>query len=287
MIDALIDSDFELRALVRDASSSAAQVLAGRGVRLIEGDFENAAIVAEAMREAFGVFSVQPAPGPQDPGAEIRAGAALVEAAQAAGVDTFVHTSVARAGEHERFEGWAERRWEPNYWISKASVNSAVKQAGFPHWTILKPAFMMDNFIPPKAAFMFPSLVEGRIDSAMPSGVKLDLIAASDVGRFAAAAFRNPDRFHGEEIDLAASSLTMGEVAEVIADVTGVAITARALTREAALAAGYHAGVVKSQEWAGVEGYRVDRKAALRREIPLEPFRQWAARHGRAFAVGK
>ena len=54
-----------------------------------------------------------------------------------------------------------------NYWDSKEDVENTVRNAGFGTFTILKPAFMMDNFIAPKAPIMFPHLPGGEILTAV------------------------------------------------------------------------------------------------------------------------
>jgi uncharacterized protein YbjT (DUF2867 family) len=285
VVDALVDAGADVRALVRNPDSPAASRLADRGVNLVLGDFDDPASLAEATRGAHGVFSVQMPPMPDDLDSEIRTGKALVDAALSAGVDTFVHTSVARAGDHENFTGWAEQRWWPAYWTSKAAVNDAVRAAGFPHWVVLKPAFMMENFIPPKSGLMFPSLSAGHLHTALADDTRLDLIAAADVGRFAAAAFADPGRFHGQDIDLAADALTMAEVAEYIAAAAKVPVTAKALSAADAIAAGVFPGVVQSQEWANVEGYKVDLDVAGSHGITLERFANWAQRHASALEV--
>ncbi|MGV0044963.1 NmrA/HSCARG family protein [Mycobacterium colombiense] len=287
VVDALLAEGAEVRALVRDPSSLSAAALAERGVALVEGDFDDEASLAEATSGAFGVFSVQVPPDPGDLERELRTGKLLVAVARAAGVDTFVHTSVARAGDEENFIGWAEKRWWPTYWMSKSGVNEAVKAAEFAHWVILKPAFMMDNFIPPKAAGMFPSMARGAIDTAMTAETQLDLVAAADVGRFAAAAFADPQRWDRQEIDLAADSLTMGEVAALISEATGRTVVTRSLSPEDAIAAGNHPGVTESQQWANVEGYRVDLDRAKSHGIALESFADWARRHRLDFELGE
>ncbi len=279
VVDALLEKGMTVRAMVRDPASPAARQLAGRGVELARGDFDDAASVAEAVSGATGVFSVQLPPGRDDVGSELRTGRLLVDAARAAGVQTFVHTSVARAGDQTRFVDWAEGRWWPDYWNSKSGVNDAVKAANFPHWVILKPAFMMDNFIPPKSAWMFPGLQDGIVNSALRADTRLDLVAAADVGRFAAAAFADPARFDGQEIDLAAEALTMGDVAAILSEVTGRSVQSRALDGAGARAAGCNPGLVESQQWANVEGYKVDLARAKQWGLPLESFRDWARRH--------
>jgi uncharacterized protein YbjT (DUF2867 family) len=253
--------------------------LAERGVALVKGDFDDEGSLAEGTSGVVGVFSVQMPPSPGDLDSELRHGKSLIEAARSAGVDTFVHASVARAGDEQSFAGWVEKRWWQTYWTSKSAVNEAVKTAGFPHWVILKPAFMMDNFIPPKAAWMFPSLARGAINTAMTLETRLDLIAAEDVGRFAAAAFTDPQRWDCREIDLAADSLTMVEVARLISKATGRTVTANSLSPDEAIAEGNHPGVTESQQWANVEGYRVDLDRARSHGLVLESFADWALRN--------
>ncbi|MEE6174935.1 NmrA/HSCARG family protein [Mycobacterium sp. 050134] len=286
VVDALLAQGAEVRALVRNPSSASAAALAEAGVELVKGDFDDGDSLAEAASGAVGVFSVQMATSPKDLDGELRTGKLLIDAARRAGVGIFVHTSVARAGEERNFVGWDEKRWWPPYWEGKSAVNQAVKAAGFPHWVILKPAFMMDNFIPPKAAWLFPSLARGEIATALQSETRMDLIAAADVGRFAAAAFDDPKRWDRQEIDLAAVSLTMDEVASSISKATGRTVTARALPPEEAITAGNSALVTGSQEWANVEGYRVDLDRARSHGLTLESFAEWADRHRLDFELG-
>ncbi|MCP3731237.1 NmrA family NAD(P)-binding protein [Sphingomonas sp. MG17] len=285
-VDALLDKGMKVRALVRDPASPAARQLADRGVELVQGDFDDAASLATAMRGVKGVFSVQLPPGREDTDSELRTGRLLVDAARAAGVEIFVHTSVARAGDQTQFVDWDSGRWWPDYWNGKSGVNDVVKAAGFPHWVVLKPAFMMDNFIPPKSAWMFPGLQDGVINSALRADTRLDLIAAADVGRFAAEAFAAPARFDRQDIDLAADSLTMGEVAATLSRVSGRAIESRALNGAGARAAGSNPGLVESQQWANVEGYQVDLATARSWGVPLESFSDWAGRHRDRFSFG-
>ncbi len=287
VVDTLLEQGVSVRALVRDPQSVKSKALAGRGVDLVKGDFYDEGSLAVAATGVTGVFSVQTPPAPDDLEREIRAGRKLIEAAKAAGVNVFVHTSVARAGEQETFVGWEEGRWWPDYWNSKAAVNDAIKEAGFAHWVILKPAYMMDNFIPPKAVWMYPSLAtKGAIETSLNADTRLDMIAAADVGRFAAAAFANPESFDGQEIDLAAECLTMDDVANILSNVSGATVLARSFSPKEARAAGIHAGLVQNQQWVNVEGYKVDLGRARSFGIPLSTFSEWAEKHSADFAIG-
>lgn len=285
-VAALLAAGMPVRALTRAPGSQAAQDLAAQGADVVAGDFDDAETLRRATAGCGEVFSVQLPPRPSDPDSEMRTGRKLIEAAKAAGVRTFVHTSVARAGDEEGLIGWPEGRWSRDYWTQKSGVNALVRAAEFPRWTILKPAFMMDNLIPPKALFMFPALAGGVIETALLPETRLDLIAASDIGLFAAAAFADPARFDGQEIDLATASPTMGEVAEVIAKVTGKPVIARSLSAEDTVQAGVSPGIAQSHAWSNVEGYRVDLDKAAGHGIPLLSLADWAWQHRADFNLG-
>jgi uncharacterized protein YbjT (DUF2867 family) len=287
VIDSLIEASIPARALVRDPSSPRAQALAARGVELAKGTFDDRASLANAMRDVRGVFSMQNPPRPPDLNAELRAGRNLIEAALITGVETFVHTSVARAGDQQHFVGWEEGRWWTDYWNSKSGVNDMVRAAGFPHWTVLKPAYMMINFVPPKVQWMYPSLVrDSVIETAMTPDTTLDLIDAADIGNFAAAAFADPARFDRQDIDLASETLTMREIAETLSRAAGRQVGISYLSPEMAVARGNNPGLVKSEEWCNVEGYRVDLAKVRSWGIPLARFENWAARHAGDLAIG-
>ena len=279
VIDALAGSEFALRALVRDPSTAAATALASRGVELVQGDFDDSASLEQGTKGAYRVFSVQTPPMPQDHDQEARTARKLVGAARKNGVEIFVHTSVARAGDHEGFVGWAERRWWPVYWTSKEATNQAVRDSGFPHWVILKPAYMMDNLVAPKSHWMYPGLKpRAAIETAMAEESRLHFIAAADVGRFAAAAFADPSRFDRQEIDLASEALTMSEVASILSSAVGKPVAARHYTADEAVKLGNPPGLTESQKWASVEGYKVDVEKANGHGIVLERLSDWARR---------
>lgn len=283
-VDALLASGFSVRALARDPQSRAARALAERRVAVHQGSFDDPASLRSAMAGAWGTFSMQNVSPPNDPEAEIRHGRALVEAALAAGVEMFVHTSVARAGRQAEFASWAEGRWPLVYWNGKSGVNDVVRASRLPHWAIIKPAYMLENFLPPKAVFMYPGLkARGRIETAMAPDARLDVIAASDVGRMAAAAFADPARFDRQEIDLAVARLTMAEMAKAISTVTGKTVVAETLSPDHLVAKGYYAGLVDSQVWATLEGYRVDLGHAASFGVPLESPADWISRNRARF----
>jgi uncharacterized protein YbjT (DUF2867 family) len=273
--------------MTRNPDSAEGRALAAQGVDVVKGDFDDPASLDAAMTGVGGVFSMQMGSHPGDPETEVRTGKALIEAAGRAGVDTVVHTSVARAGDQKNFVGWDEGRWEPLYWNNKAAVIDMVKTQGFRHWVILKPAMIMENLVPPMVESMWPTLRErGQFETAIEADTGIDWIAAGDIGAFAAAAFADPERFHGHEIDLAAETFTLPEVATKITQATGKPISAITLSKEEALAKPYGDLGYKHESWTNVEGYRVDLEAVRSWGVPLTSLDEFIAQNRDKFVIG-
>lgn len=287
VVRALLQAGRTVRAMTRDTASAAAQALTAQGVEVVKGDFNDSASLDAALSGVDGLFSMQMGSHPGDPDTEIITGKALIEAAGRAGVDTVVHTSVARAGDQKNFVGWDDGRWEPLYWDNKAAVIDMVKRQGFRHWTILKPAMMMQNLVPPMVESMYPSLsARGRFETAIEPDTGIDWISATDIGAFAAAAFADPARFHGHEIDLAADTFTLPEVAAKISKAVGKPISAITLTKEEALAQPYGELGYRHETWNNLEGYKVDLDALRSWGIPLTTLDQFVEQNRDKFVIG-
>lgn len=270
----LLAAGRSVRFLTRDAKSPAAQALLSAGAEAVTGDLGDESSLAAAVRGVGGVFSVQ-VPGPD----EVRHGFALIDAALKEGVSHFVHTSVTGTQDHKNFPGWGTGRWVEGYWTAKWSIEEKARGVGFKNWTVLRPAFMMENFIPPKVNFLFPHLAQREIVSAMRPDAVLQLISAEDIGAFAAAAFLDPATFNHQTIDLAGEAPTVAEIAAALSAGTGREIRAVQVTPTEAVARGLFEGWVRTHEWINEVGYRADIAALKRYSAPLTSFAQWIDRH--------
>ncbi|GLY89135.1 NmrA family NAD(P)-binding protein [Actinoallomurus iriomotensis] len=276
-----------VRALVRDPSTDRARAVEALGAELVTGDLHDRGSVIRAAEGARAVFSVQmPAivGDAFDFEGEIAQGVNLVEGAKAAGVPQFVHTSVTGAGRHTEAPGWAEGRWASMEGTlgAKSAIQDRVREAGFPHWTLLKPGFFMENFLP-SMAFLFPRGIEGGLVSVLNPETRLSLVAVDDIGGAAAAAITAPERFDGVELELASDYLSMKEIAEVLSRVLGTRLTAPDMTEEEALAAGMPA-MGATHEWLNVTGQPGRPEYARALGLPLTSFEEWAREHLRAAA---
>jgi len=274
---ALLATGVPVRALVRDPQSASASEIEALGATLVAGDLNDKDSLTAAAHGARAVFSVQ-TPDRADPSSasEMLQGKNLVEAAKAAQVEQFVHTSVAGAGEfHRTAPGWTEGRWNRHFWESKAYTQELVRDAGFIYWTLLKPSFFMENFIRPSA--LFADGVGDRLVTAIAPDTVVSLVAVQDIGRAAAAAINDPARFTKVELELASDLLTMREIAAVLSDVLGTEIEAPSLTAEEAVAAGLPVGAVHSQQRMNeVVGPAVP-EYARNLGLTTTGFRTWAA----------
>src|SRR3954469_18254343 len=271
---ALLKAGVPVRALVRNPERAGA--LRELGAEIVVGDLYDPGSLAPAMKDVRGVFSVQmPDMANPEGDSEWVQGRNLVDAAAAADEPQLVHRSVSGAGRHRAGAGWTEGRWASmkHYLETKTAIQDRVRQAGFEHWTLLKPGFFMENFLPP--SFLLP---HGRLVTTIKPGTELALAAVDDIGAAAAAAFTNPERFHGVELELASERMTMTRVAEVLSRALGVELTAPDMTAEEAVAAGAPAFAVR-HEWQTEVGHPAHPDFARALGIPLTSFAQWAESH--------
>lgn len=240
-------------------------------MEVVVGDLDAPETIRNAMEGVTGVFSMQN-PGPD----EVVHSRVMAEAARSAGVRQLVHSSVSGTGVHQTMPGWAEGRWNRAYWEGKWKAEQAAWESGVPCITIFKPAFMMENFVHPKARSMFPDLAQGQILTAVTPQTRIPMIAAADIGAFAAHAFADPERYSGKSIDLAGDRPTLPEIAEILSNVTGNTVTARTLTRDQLIARGQFGGWVDMQIWFNEIGYPASPETSAEYGVPLTSFSAWA-----------
>ncbi|MBP2478895.1 uncharacterized protein YbjT (DUF2867 family) [Crossiella equi] len=274
---ALVAQGVPVRALVRDPGGERAAALAGLGIELVQGDLLDPGSVREAVTGVRAVFSVQlPDLGDGAGDSELRQGRNLVEAAKAAGVRQFVHTSVTGAGRHEEAPGWAEGRWAgtEDYWTTKAALEDAVRAAGFEHWTLLKPGFFMENFVRPSVYWV--NGTEDRLQTVLRPDTELPLVTVRDIGAAAAAALTDPERFHRAEIELASDRLTVKEVVAVLSDVLGVPLELPDVTADELVARGVHRRFLIGQQWSNEVSRPAHPDIARSWGLPTTGLREWA-----------
>ncbi|XVV15667.1 NmrA/HSCARG family protein [Actinoplanes sp. CA-131856] len=261
---ALRAAGIAVRALVHDPAKKVA------GAEVVAGDLEDRDSLAAAAEGVTAVFSMQMPPmrdGALDFDGELRQATNLIEAARGAGVPHFVHSSVSGSRRLPADERWAPMR---PYYAAKAGIEDRVKEAGFPFWTLIRPGFFMENFLPSQA-YLLPRGLEGGIVTTLRPETRLSLVAVDDIGTTVAAAVTDPYTWNEVELELASDHLSLTEIAAVMG------MTAPAMSDQEALAGGMPPYAVMSNELMNEVPQPARPEFARALGVPLTPFEKWAS----------
>lgn len=234
-VKALKEHQCRIRGLVRSETSPAAKALHELGIELVVGDFDDVASLERAVQGVSAVY-LNVSPSFEDPNAETRHAQNMVSVLSRPGssVQTLVHSTTVLTGQHDTFPGWDTwNDFARQYWLSKAANENLVRACGLPNWTILRPATFMSNYLQPLAPFFFPELLtQGIFRTALKPDTPTMLISPDDVGRFAAAALTQPDKFRHREVDLGSEALTPPQIASALSEAVGRPIQAEYMPEE-------------------------------------------------------
>ena len=214
VVHALLAASQTVHALVRNTSAPAAQALSSAGAKLFTGDFYNLPALTAAAQGCSGVFlnpipgsmhsephdpdtsaldpaAPRPPPGQTDIDLEWQQAENVLSAARATGtVDTVVVSTLFFTGRHPEWEVKDPGYLLASYYASKWRVEQAVKNAGLENAVILRPAWLMHNYIPPFAEYHFPELKGERVlATAMREEVRMSHLDPRGIGEFAKEAF--------------------------------------------------------------------------------------------------
>jgi uncharacterized protein YbjT (DUF2867 family) len=192
----LLAAGWHVRGLTRKASSPKARALADLGVEVVEADMADRAALDRALAGAYGAFSVQntQTAGPER---EVEQGRNVADAARAASVTHLVYGSA----------GIGRRTGIPS-WDSKLSVEDHMRALALPV-TVLRPMAFMELMT--DRAY-YPALSVWSVMPRLMGGARpVPWLAVDDVGAVAAAAFADPARFIGADLNLAGDVRTLDE----------------------------------------------------------------------------
>jgi uncharacterized protein YbjT (DUF2867 family) len=256
----LLAAGHRVGAMTREPEGEAARALAAAGAEVVQGDFDDAASLARAVEGAWGVFSVQNTWEAGVEGEEEQ-GKRMVEVAREHGVQHYVYTTV----------GSADRKTGIPHFDNKWRVEEAVRGAGFPSYTIIRPVFFMENWL---AVWFKPYIDEGNLAIGIKPETKLQMIAVADVGKYGKQAFEKHEELNGSAIDIAGDEMTMPEVAKIISD-AGKPVSFYQVPIEQVREASDDFALML--EWFDAVGYDADIQGNAKKfGITPTPFKQWA-----------
>lgn len=196
----LLADGWSVRAISRRPNQQAAQKLQKKGVTVVKANMDDRQSLLEAMQGVYGVYSVQPLYPSEEQKDEIQHGKTVADVAKQVGVSHFVYSSV----------GGAERESGVPHFETKWQVEKYVRAIGLPY-TILRPAFFMENFL----GFVQVHDQKLTVPGFMNVQTKLQMISVQDIGAFAATAFNHPEEYKGKAIEIAGDEVTLSEAAKV------------------------------------------------------------------------
>ncbi|KIW23343.1 uncharacterized protein PV07_11551 [Cladophialophora immunda] len=213
VVNALLraNADYQILALTRDPEAASAKRLLQKSpkIKLVAGNMDAADNIFAKAKEAsslpiWGVFSVQLAIGNgASPQSEERQGKALIDAALKSGVKHFVYSSVDRGGS-------AKSDTDPTnvpHFASKYNIEQYLFEKTKNQemdWTVLRPVAFFENLVPGFLGKVFTASWARNLRKDQ----KLQLIATSDIGFFAAEAFMKPEQYKNTKLSLAGDELT-------------------------------------------------------------------------------
>ncbi len=185
--NALLRTDFSVRAMVRNLGSDEAQALKKRGVEVALGDLDDYDSLIHSMKGAYGAFSML---NFMDAGVqkEEDRGKRVADAAKEAVLQHFIYSSV----------GGAERNTGIPHFESKWHVEQHIRELEVP-CSIARPTTFMTNLIESSASMRFGAFSMMRSEKMKP----LQMIAVQDIGKWVAHMFINCERFLGKAVEIA------------------------------------------------------------------------------------
>lgn len=259
----LLSKGYRVRGMTRNPDSVKSKALAALGAEVVRGEFDDPESLEHALEGVWGAYSVQ---NTWESGVvrEEEQGKLFAEIARKKGVTHFVYSSV----------GSAQRNTGVPHFDNKWRIEEKIRALAFPSYTILRPAFFMENFVSP---WFKPGLLEGKLKIALKPDTVLQMNALEDIGKFGAIAFENHEKMNGVELDFAGDQLTMPETAEIIGKAMGKKVTFERTPIEEVRKWSEDFAVML--EWFDRVGYCADIDALGKKyDVRLVKLSEWAAK---------
>jgi uncharacterized protein YbjT (DUF2867 family) len=268
----LLAAGVKVHAVIRDAHSEQALRLKSQGVVLFEGDNDSFAVIREAASDCQGIY-LNLQPSPTDQYSQQRQVHGIIQVCKETGLETIVLSTAYFTGDRSKWDNQhGKRSGVRQYYLAKAEMEKAVREAGVRHYTILRPAWFHANYLLPYSVWHFPGLSKsGELLHSYDEGVKMAHVDEDDIARYGVAALLNPAKFSGHEIDLGNENLTIQDAAETIRRVAGsdIQITVRKRTAEEVVEAVNLVATQTFQLWANgvdatIDGQQIQQKYGIR-----------------------
>lgn len=211
----LLKQGNDVHAFVRHTNSPKAKELEKLGCKIFKGSASQPETIAPAIANCDGIF-LSFCPGHENPEANIVKARTYLEAATVAQVSTVVVSTTIHT------ERNAERS---SLYNTRFAIEEVIRNSSIRNKVFLRPAWLMQNYFEPLCDMFFPRFKSDHIlDTCFEKGSKISHFDVHDIGKLAAEALVEPDRWNGRSLDLGHEQLDMEVVASTISRATGIKI---------------------------------------------------------------
>ncbi|KAI0181159.1 NmrA family protein [Hypoxylon sp. FL1284] len=216
---------WQVHGTTRNPASDSARALLAAGVQLAQGDWDDEDALRKGLAGCDKLYLCL-LPNLRDLDEAPRRAERIASLARAAGVRQVVASTTLGTfmldGGSAPAPAAAPGPFFGQHLRGQQRVEQAVAGAGFDSWTLLRPGFFMANFREPKIRFGYQETREsGSRTTVMTPESRLGLVDHEDIARFAVAAFRDPEGFHGRRLGLASEELLIQDVLDQLAAAVG------------------------------------------------------------------
>ncbi|XDG08333.1 hypothetical protein ABKA04_007948 [Annulohypoxylon sp. FPYF3050] len=246
---------WNVRALTRDPQSSSAQALSSAGVHLTTGNWNDEAALREGLKGCDKLFLCL-FPNLSDFEMIPRQTALITRLAKEAGVRQAVASTTLgcfMVEEGSKPPVTLSPLFETHLHTKKRMEQIVIDN--FEQWTVIRPGLFMANFVEPKIQTGYTETKQGTWTTALTKESLLGLVDHVDIGRLAAAAFKDPATFQGRKMGVVSEDLhvqdAMDQLSEAIGDgrsIKAVHMTEEEVAQAQALAKAGGSGLVIASE---------------------------------------
>ena len=205
----LLNNGFRVKALTRNPSSPALQILKQLNAEIIEGDLDNPEAFSTHLIGTDGIFCALTYKNGTE--TETRQGIKLADIAKECGVNHFIYSSVIGADLHTGVP----------HWESKFKIESHIKAIGLTY-TIIRPSSFYENFL---ISQVKSRIMKGKLPSPIEGKTIQQFIGTDEIGRIVSSILLNHDKYRNKEFAIAAEQMKMMEVAALFSECLNKKVT--------------------------------------------------------------
>ncbi len=191
----LLERNFSVTGLTRNANSEKAKQWKAQGVTVIEGDINNPDSYQSYLDEADAVYLVQAL---QRKDQEILQGKRFIDSIKPENETHLLYASVLGADLDTGIP----------HFESKCELENYIKSKNL-NYTILRPASFYENHLFPRVV---SDIGKGKYFSPLHKMCKQQMIGVDDIGKIAAAVISNKEKYNNKTISIATDEWVIGNI---------------------------------------------------------------------------